>query len=62
MRSGSCRNTSLERNAPLNLAERRQILAPVVELGGARVHVIRHILGRFQRTSVLQSFEPAHAE
>jgi rRNA processing protein Gar1 len=45
MRSGSCRNTSLERNTPLNLAERRQILAPVVELGGARVGVIRHILG-----------------
>ncbi len=48
MRPGSCRNTSLERNAP-------------VEFGCARVGVIRHILRRFQRTSVLQKHGDARA-
>lgn len=47
------RNTSLERNAPLALTERRQILAPVKELG-AKVRVIRVILRCFQRTAILQ--------
>lgn len=45
---------SLESNPPLDLAERRQVLAPVVEFGGARVGMIRHILRRFQRAAVLQ--------
>ena len=48
-----CRNTSLERNAPLDLTERRQILAPVIELG-ANVRVIRVILRCVQRTAILQ--------
>jgi hypothetical protein len=36
---------SLERDAPPDLAERGQVLAPVVKLCGARFGTIGHILG-----------------
>lgn len=35
---------SLERNPPLGLGQRRQIFPPIVELCGARVGMIGHIL------------------
>jgi hypothetical protein len=49
-------------NLPLYFAERRQVLAPVIELRGARIGVVRHVLGRFQRTAVMQEYRYRHDE
>ena len=45
---------SSERYTPLKLAERCQIFAPVVQLGGPWVSVIRHALGGLQGAAILQ--------
>ena len=52
---------SLKRNPPLDLAQLRQILAPVIELGRTRIGVIRHVLGRFQRAAVTEKYRDSRA-
>jgi hypothetical protein len=43
-----------KRNAALYLAQRRQVLAPVVQLRGARISVVGHILCGFECSAVMQ--------
>jgi hypothetical protein len=47
-------SASLKRNPAFDLAERGQILPPIIKLGRARIGMIRHILGGFQGATVLQ--------
>lgn len=50
-----------EGNPPLDLAERRQILPPVIQLRGARIGMVRHILCGFERSAILQEYRDARA-
>jgi hypothetical protein len=57
--SATGRRSSLKRNPPLDFAEGGKILAPIVELGNARVGMIRHVLRCLQRAAILQEHSDA---
>src|ERR1035437_2886218 len=52
---------SLKGTPPLDLAQLRQILAPVIELGGSRIGMIRHVLRRFERAAIAQKHRHARS-
>src|SRR5580692_5317657 len=52
---------SFKRDPALNLAERSQILPPIIKLCRARVGMVRHVLGGFERTAIKQKYRHAGA-
>jgi hypothetical protein len=50
---------SLERDPSLNLAQLRQILAPVIELSRSRIGMIRHLLRCFDRAAITKKHRHA---
>ena len=53
--------SQLKNNPSLNLAQLRQILAPVIELGRSRISMICHVLRRFERAAVTEKHRHARA-